>query len=101
MHVILNRLPLSPDVDWSALTAKVDEFNALGAMSSDAFKGVSLLRTAPDEGVLLVMFTNGDELTRVSRDVAAPWFAVNIRHLLSGPVERRVGEVVAGHLAGG
>lgn len=100
MHIIINRLPLSPHVDWSALAAKVDEFNAVAASSSEAFKGVSLLRTAQEEGVLLVIFTSRDELDRVSRDVAGPWFAANIRHLLSGPVARSVGEVVAGHLAG-
>ena len=37
----------------------------------------------------------------VSANVAAPWFAENIRPYLAGPAQRSVGEVIAGELAGG
>jgi hypothetical protein len=29
MHAVVNHLPIKSDSDWSALTAKVDAFNAM------------------------------------------------------------------------
>jgi hypothetical protein len=101
MHVVINRLPIRPDADWSALCDKIDELDGIAATHSGAFRGISLARTDDGEGLVLVYFTDRAELDRVSREVAGPWFAQNIRPYLAGAVSRSVGEVLAGRLAGG
>ena len=99
MHVIITRLPLKPDADWDELARKVAAFDGIASAASASFKGVSLIRSGPEEAVLFVQFDGRDELDRVSREVAGPWFADNLRSFLAGAVNRTVGEVVAGRLA--
>ena len=96
MHAIVNRLPIKPDTDWNALTAKVDGFNA--AIKHPDFRGLSLIRAGDNEAIVLVLFATRPALDEVSRDIAAPWFAENMRPHLAGAVSRSVGEIVAGAL---
>ncbi len=98
MQAVINRLPIKPDADWGALAGKVDEFNAL--IDDPDFRGASLVRIGNGAAIVLVLFASGEALARLSREVAAPWFADNIRPYLSGAPERLVGEIVAGALAG-
>ncbi|MBI2719055.1 MAG: hypothetical protein HY245_07000 [Rhizobiales bacterium] len=100
MHVIITRLPIGPDADWAEMGRRVEAFDRIATAASPGFKGVSLIRSSPEEAVLFVLFEGRDELDRVSREVAAPWFAENIRPFLTGAVTRTVGEVMAGRLAG-
>ena len=101
MHVIITRLSIKPDADWGELAHKVEAFDKIAAAASSGFKGVSLIRNSPEEAVLFVQFDGRDELDRVSREVAGPWFAENVWSFLAGPVTRNVGEVLAGRLTGG
>ncbi len=96
MHAVINRLPIRPDADWNALAAKIDAFNA--SVTHPEFRGLTLIRTGADEAIVLVLFESRAALDAVSRDIAAPWFAENIRPYLSGPASRSVGDVVAGAL---
>jgi hypothetical protein len=97
MHAVVNRLPIKPDIDWAALARKVDEFNAL--IDHSDFRGASLVRIGDDAALVLVLFAGRPALDKLSREVAAPWFADNIRPYVAGPGERLVGEIVAGALA--
>jgi len=97
MHAVVNRLPLKPETDWSALAAKFAAFEDEVARQSPAFRGLSLIR-ADNEAILIVLFETRAALDDVSRNVAAPWFAEHVRPHLAGPVMRTVGEVLAGSL---
>ena len=99
MNVIINRLPIKPDTDWAEMGRRVEDFDKIAAAASAEFKGVSLFRNSAEEAVIFVLFGDRAELDRVSREVAAPWFAENIRPFLAGAVTRTVGEVMAGRLA--
>jgi hypothetical protein len=96
MHAVVNRLPIKPDTDWNALAEKVGAFNA--GISHPDFRGLSMIRAGDNEAIILVLFTSRAALEQVSRDVAAPWFAENMRPHLSAAVSRSVGEIVAGAL---
>jgi len=96
MHAVINHLPIKPDTDWTALAGKVGAFNA--GISHPDFRGLSLIRTDDNEAIVLVLFATRAALDEISRNVAAPWFAENVRPHLAGPVSRSVGEVVAGAL---
>jgi hypothetical protein len=96
MHAVINRLSIMPDADWAALARKVDEFNAL--VDDPDFRGASLIRIG-DDAIALVLFTNRAALDKLSREIAAPWFADNLRPYLAGAGERFIGEIVAGALA--
>lgn len=98
MHVVINRLPIRPDADWTEFCRKIEAFDALATAASPDFRGISLIRNSGEEAVIFVQFATLGELERVSRDVAAPWFAENIRPFLAAAVNRTVGEVVAGRL---
>jgi len=99
MHVVINRLPIKPDADWAELGHRIEAFDVIASAASPDYLGISLIRNSDEEATLFVQFANRAELDRVSRDVAAPWFAENIRPFLAGAVNRTVGEVVAGRLA--
>jgi hypothetical protein len=60
------------------------------------FRGCSLIRVSNEAGIIVVTFDTREALDTFSKDVAAPWFAENVRPLLAGAVSRSVGEVVAG-----
>jgi hypothetical protein len=96
MYAVINRLPIKPDADWATLNGKVNAFNA--SIADSDFRGLSLIRAGDNEAIFLVLFTTRPALEEISRDVAAPWFAENMRPYLAGPVSRSVGEVVAGAL---
>ena len=96
MFAVINHLPIKPNADWATLTSKVDTFNA--SITHPDFRGLSLIRSGDNEATVLVLFSTRAALDQISRDVAAPWFAENIRPFLAGPVSRSVGEAVAGAL---
>jgi hypothetical protein len=97
MHAVVNHLPIKPDSDWSALTAKVDAFNAM--VDHPDFRGLSMIRAGDDAAIFLVLFASRVALDDISHNVAAPWFAESVRPFLAGPVSRSVGEIVAGTLS--
>ena len=97
MHAVVNHLPIKPDTDWAALATKIDAFNAL--VDHPDFRGISMIRAGDNEAILLVLFATRPALDDVSRNVAAPWFAENMKQYLAGAANRSVGEIVAGPLA--
>ena len=96
MHAVVNHLPLKDDIDWTGFARKFDDFNA--TISHPGFLGLSIIRASDTEAILLVLFQTLAALDEVTRNVAMPWFAENIRPHLAGPVSRSAGEIVAGAL---
>ena len=96
MHAIVNDLTLIESVDWPDLESKVEAFQAHVAAQRSDFRGVSLVRVSDTHGILLVLFDSLEALEDISKNIAGPWFAENLRHYLAGPVDRKTGEVVAG-----
>lgn len=96
MHIIINHLPIKDGADWSDIAAKFDSFAADMQAAHPEFKNALVVKVDDNEAILVVSYADRESLDRLSREVAAPWFAANIRAYLSGPVSRSVGEVIAG-----
>ena len=95
MHAIVNHLPIKEGANWRELVAKFVAFDAATRKSHPDLLSTSLIRTSDAEAILGV-YRDRVSLDTISKTVAAPWFAENIRPHLAGPVSRSVGENVAG-----
>ena len=98
MYVVVNHLPLNETVNWLDLESKINEFQARLSKQRPEFRGVSLVKINDTCAILLVLFDNLEALNDISKNIAAPWFAEHVRHYLDGPVDRQVGEIVAGRM---
>lgn len=98
MHIVVNHIALQDGVDWPHLEAEVEAFNAHMQRTHPDCLGVALVRESGAHAIFLVHFADLEALQRLSSEVAAPWFAEHVKPLLAGPVDRHVGEVVAGEL---
>jgi hypothetical protein len=96
VHAVVNHLPIKEGTDWSELIAKFAAFDAATRQSHPDLLATSLIRAGNAEAILVVVYRDRESLDAISRTVAAPWFAENIRPYLAGPVSRSVGEIVAG-----
>jgi hypothetical protein len=99
MHVVVNHLPIKADADWAEMAAK---FNAFGVRLRDEFpktRVAVMTKASQSEAILVIVFEDEATMKHVSSNVAAPWFAENIRCYLSGAVSRSAGEVIAGAVA--
>ena len=100
MHIVVNHLALQSNVDWTRLETAVEQFQASLSKQRPEFHSVNLVRVSENEAIFLVLFEDLDSLNDISRNIAAPWFAEHFKPVLAGPVERHVGEVVAGAIVG-
>lgn len=99
MHTVVNHLPMRPDADWKDIAAKFGAFAEKTRAAHPGMKAALLTRSAEkDEAVFIGVYADMATLEHVSSQVAAPWFAENIRIYLNGPVARTVGNVIAGGL---
>ena len=96
MHAVINHLPLHKTTDWPALALLFQTFEEKTRTAHPAFRGVTLIRVDDDHAILVVIFDTREALDEISKNVAGPWFAENVRPLLAGAVSRSVGEVIAG-----
>jgi len=96
MHAIVNHLPMRDGADWADIAAKFDRFASEMRAAHPEFKSAIALKVDEHESILVVTYTDRESLDRLSKEVAGPWFAQNIRPYLAGPVSRSVGEIVAG-----
>ena len=101
MHIVVNHLTIQDTVDWSKLGAAVEQFQAGVSGKHPGFLGVSLVREGENKAILLVLFQDLESLNDFSRNIAAPWFTEHVKPYLAGPVDRHVGEIVAGDLTEG
>lgn len=96
MHAIVNHLPIKEGADWTEMAAKFETLATEMRAAHPEFKSAMVLKVDEHEAILVVTYTDRESLDRLSKEVAGPWFAENIRPYLAGPVSRSVGEVVAG-----
>jgi hypothetical protein len=98
MHIVVNNFLLKENIDWHALQSTVDQFQIQLAKTRSDFRGVSLVRVNDTKAIFVVLFDTREALDDISSNIAAPWFAEHVRPYLAGPVDRQVGEIVAGHM---
>lgn len=93
MHAVVNKLTLAKPID-DALLAKLNAFNQ-GLRNEPEIFDSMLVSVSDTEAIAIALFHTREGMERFSREVAAPWFAENVRPYLGGPVSRVTGEVVA------
>jgi len=98
MHIVVTQLPLVDGIDWLEFQSKVDQFQGKLSAERPEFRGVSLVRLNDNKAILVVLFDDRESLDDISSNLAAPWFAEHIMPYLAGPVDRQVGEIVAGSM---
>ena len=93
MHAVVNKLTLAKPID-DALLAKLKTFYQ-GLRDEPEVVDSMIVSVSDTEAIAIALFHTREGMDRFSREVAAPWFAENVRPYLGGPVSRVVGEVVA------
>lgn len=96
MHAVVNHLPVRPDADWTALAAKADSFFTRTRAAYPKLRSAILVRVGEGEAIFVGVYDDRATMEHVSSEVAAPWFAEHVRPLLSAPVARSAGAVLAG-----
>ena len=96
MHAVVNHLPIRPDADWGEITAKAGSFFTRTKAAHPKLRAAILVRVGVGEAVFVGVYDDRATMEYVSSEVAAPWFAENIRPHLSGPASRSAGEIIAG-----
>jgi len=96
MHAVVNHLPIRPDADWADIAGKFASFSADTRGRFPAMNTAVLIKVSDTEAVFVGIYDDPDTMRHVSSEVAAPWFAENIRPYLAGQAARSVGEVIAG-----
>lgn len=96
MHAVVNHLPIRPDADWADIAAKFETFAAGVKRDFPQMKTAVLLRVSNTEAIFVGVYADLETMVHVSSNVAAPWFAANIRPYLGGPAARSAGEVIGG-----
>lgn len=99
MHVVVNKLPLKEGIDWPEFQSKIDQFNEQVSSERPECRGVSLVRVNDTSAILVVLFEDRESLNDISSNLAAPWFAEHMMQYVAGPVDRQVGEIVAGNIS--
>lgn len=98
MHAVVNHLPLKPGANWGGLVELFDPFFAEVRSRHPGLKSAMLLKSSDTEAIFVGVYADAETMRHVSSNVAAPWFAANIRPLLGGQVQRSESEVVAGFI---
>jgi hypothetical protein len=94
MHAVVNKLTLGKPID-EALTSNIErEFGPL-IRKHPGFVDAWFVRVSDSEAIVVALYATREAMDEASREIAAPWFAENVRPYLAGPVQRSVGEVVA------
>lgn len=94
MYAVVNKLTLGKPVDDELLKKLEDEFFPR-VRQIPGFVDAQLVRVSDTEAIVFALYATREALDEISRSIAAPWFAENVRPYLAGPVQRSVGEVVA------
>lgn len=96
MYAVVNHLPIKLDADWQDIAAKFSAFAAATGKAFPQLKTAVLLRASDTEAIFMGVYLDKETMEHVSSNVAAPWFAENIRPYLAGPAMRSAGKVVSG-----
>lgn len=96
MFAVLNHLELQPDTDWKDLGRRFDTLCV--AVDDPDLIDASIVQIDDRHGFVLVRYRSRRAMDTVSKAVAAPWFAENVRPHLAAPASRSVGRIVGGTL---
>ncbi len=96
MYAVVNHLPIREGADWADIAAKFAGFEREMRKAHPELRSVVVVKASDAEAILFALYQDRESMERLSRTVAAPWFAEHIRPFLSGPVSRSTGEVIAG-----
>jgi hypothetical protein len=96
VHTVVNHIPIQAGSDWSEIAARFDRFAAGVRERFPGMKAAQLLKVSDTEAIFVGIYEDAGTMQTVSSEVAAPWFAENIRPFLSGPAVRSVGTMIAG-----
>jgi len=96
MFAVLNHLEVRPGTDWQDLGKRFDGLCA--AVDDPDLIDASIVQVDDLHGFILVRYSSREAMENVSRAVAAPWFAENLRPHLAAPASRSVGRIVGGTL---
>lgn len=96
MHAVVNHLPIRPDADWDDIAAKFDAFAKDVRKRFPAMNTAVLAKASQTEAIFIGIYDDPQTMQEVSSNVAAPWFAENIRPYLAGQANRSSGLVIAG-----
>lgn len=96
MHAVVNHLPIKPDADWAEIAAKFDAFARDVRARHAAMNTAVLTKVSDTEAIFIGIYDDPQTMQEVSSNVAAPWFAENIRPYLAGQANRSSGVVIAG-----
>jgi hypothetical protein len=100
MHAVVNHLSMKPDADWTEIASKFARFAEETGRAFPQLKTAVLMRAGDNEAIFMGVYADRATAEYVSSNVAAPWFAANIRQYLAGPANRSAGEVVGGFARG-
>ena len=100
MYAVVNHLPVRPDADWADIAAKFQAFADGVAANFPQMRTAALTRVSDSEMIFVGVYADQATADHVSSNVAAPWFAENIRKYLAGPANRSAGTVIAGFARG-
>ena len=93
MHAVVNRLsftdPISPELVARLRDDVMPRLRAAGCLEAN------VVQTGERELHLVLLFAAPGDAERTMQEVGSPWMREHVVPLLSGPTDRRVGEVVA------
>jgi len=95
MYAIVNKITLATPLDAAILSKIEKELFPRAREANPGFLDAHVVRISDSEVVLFALYATMEALDDVSKNVAGPWFAENVRPYLAGPVDRKVGEVIA------
>ncbi|HWA19027.1 MAG TPA: hypothetical protein VG757_08515 [Devosia sp.] len=96
MHAVVNHLPIRADADWAVIAERFEAFAKDVRAKFAAMNTAVLVRASDTEAIFVGVYDDPETAQHVSSNVAAPWFAENIRPFLSGQANRSSGPVIAG-----
>ena len=96
MHAVVNHLPIRAGADWGDIAAKFEAFSKDVRARFPAMNTAVLTKVSDTEAIFIGIYDDPQTMQEVSSNVAAPWFAENIRPYLAGQANRSSGLVIAG-----
>ena len=93
MYAVVNRLTFARPVDQQVVDLFAEE--GIPRMREAGCLDARVVRGAPEQIVLVILFESAEQCDDVTARVGSPWMRERIVPLLAGPTERLTGPVVA------
>ena len=93
MHAVVNRLTFTDPITTELVARLRDD--AMPRVCAAGCLEANVVQTGERELHLVLLFAAPADADRVMQEVGSPWMREHVVPLLSGPTDRRVGDVVA------